>query len=36
MTVDLLTLSIALNLANVLQCVALVGLAVANRERVGL
>ncbi|MBO9319829.1 MAG: PAS domain S-box protein [Chloroflexus sp.] len=36
MTVDLLTLSIALNLANVLQCMALVGLAVANRERVGL
>ncbi|WP_028459309.1 PAS domain S-box protein [Chloroflexus sp. Y-396-1] len=36
MTVDLLTLSIALNLANVLQCMALVGLAVANRERAGL
>ncbi len=36
MTVDLLTLSIALNLANVLQCTALIGLAVANRARVGL
>ncbi len=36
MTVDLLTLSIALNLANVLQCTALIGLALANRGRAGL
>ncbi|WP_322488105.1 PAS domain S-box protein [Chloroflexus sp.] len=35
MTVDLLTLSIALSLANVLQCAALIGLALANRGRVG-
>lgn len=35
MTVDLLTLSIALNLANVLQCAALIGLALANRGRAG-
>ncbi|MCX7860707.1 MAG: PAS domain S-box protein [Chloroflexus sp.] len=35
MTVDLLTLSIALNLANALQCAALIGLAVANRGRAG-
>lgn len=36
MTVDLLTLSIALSLANVLQCAALIGLALANRGRAGL
>ncbi|WP_322511582.1 PAS domain S-box protein, partial [Chloroflexus sp.] len=35
MTVDLLTLSIALNLANALQCAALFGLALANRGRAG-
>ncbi|MFN3374363.1 MAG: PAS domain S-box protein, partial [Chloroflexus sp.] len=36
MTVDLLTLSIALSLASVLQCAALIGLALANRGRAGL
>lgn len=36
MTVDLLTLSIALSLANILQCAALIGLALANRGRAGL
>jgi len=35
MSVDLLTLSIALNLANLLQSAALAGLALANRDRVG-
>lgn len=35
MSVDLLTLSIALNLANLLQSAALTGLALANRDRVG-
>jgi PAS domain S-box-containing protein len=36
MAVDLLTLSIALNLANYLQAFALIGLAIANRGRPGL
>lgn len=36
MSVDLLTLSIALNLANLLQSAALIGLTLANRDRVGL
>ncbi len=36
MSVDLLTLSIALSLASVLQTAALIGLATANRSRPGL